>query len=281
MKDIEKLKLVEVLSVKRVYSKSPVICGIVLGEGLSIFFILFEIFLVTTGISDCEIIVDSGIRMAFGSIALLLMLTIYQEKFSKLFTRKIPKSTWLFCIPFFLYLVVELLYLPISDHLTTAYSAYFLLACVQQLATGFWEEAASKGLVMSGMLLKWKNTIKGRIGMVVVTGVLFGGLHILNVFIYSDLTVCLWNSLYASAFGIFLAAVYLQAGNITLCMVLHAVWDIVVRVPGCFCEGISEGAVLNFIYTSQDILELVVFPIVAIIICILYKPEHDETMIVC
>lgn len=267
----------EVLSVKRIYSKSPVVSGIILGEGLSIFFILFEIFLIATGISDCGIIVDSAIRVAFGFIVLLLMRTIYQEKFPKLFTMKIPKSTWLYCIPFFLYLVVEFLYLPIADHLTTAYSSYFLLACVQQLATGFLEEIASKGLTMSGMLLKWKNTIKGRISMVVITGVLFGGLHILNAFIYSDLVACLWNSLYASAFGIFLAAVYLQSGNITLCMILHAVWDIVIRVPGNFCEGISDGAVLNFIYISQDILELGVFPIVAIIICIRYKPEYDET----
>lgn len=266
---------------ERIYSKSPVVCGIILGEGLLIFFILFEILLVTTGISNCGIIVDSAFRVAFGFIALFLMRAIYQEKFSKLFTMKIPKSTWLYCTPFFVYLVVQFLYLPISEHLTTAGSLYFLLVCVQQLATGFWEETASRGLVMSGMLLKWKNTIKGRIGMVVITGVLFGGLHLFNVFLYSDLISSLWQSVYASAFGIFLAAVYLQSGNIALCMVLHAVWDIVIRVPGSFCEGISEGAVLNFIYISQDVLELGVFPIVAIIICILYKPKYDETVIVC
>lgn len=261
---------------KKIYSKSPVVCGIILGEGLLILFILFEIFLMATGISDCGIIVDSCIRVVFGLIALLLMKMIYQEKFSVLFTRKISKSTWAYCIPIFLYLGIEFLYLPISDHLTTAYSSYFLLACVQQFATGFWEEAASRGLVMSGMLLKWKNTAKGRIGMVVVTGVLFGGLHIINIFTNSDLAACLWNSLYASAFGIFLAAIYLQSGNITLCMVLHAVWDIVVRIPGNFCEGIREGAISNFIYISQNILELGVFPIVAIIICILYK-DNDKT----
>ncbi len=261
---------------KKIYNKSPVVYGILLGEVLSIFFILFECFLVAAGISECGVIADSCIRIVFGMIALLLMRkTIYEEKFSKLFTAKITKETLLYCIPFFLYLSVQFLYFPISGHLTGAYTSYFLLVCVQELATGFWEEAASKGLVMSGMLLKWKNTAKGRIGMVFITGVLFGTLHILNVLINHDIISCLWNALYASAFGVFLAAVYLHSESIALCMVLHAVWDIVIRIPRNFCEDISEGAALNFIYISQDVLELGVFPIVAIIICILYKNRCD------
>ena len=261
---------------KKLYDKSPVICGVLYGQGLFILFILFEYFLVSTGISECGLIVDSCIRVAFGVIALLLMRMIYQEHFLNLFSVKVSRATWLYCIPFFLYLAVEFLYLPISDHLTTAYVSYFLLACVQQLATGFWEEAASKGLVMSGMLSKWERTIKGRIGMVFITGVLFGTLHILNVLFTNDIVSCLWNTLYASAFGIFLAAIYLQSKSITLCMVLHAVWDIVIRIPGNFCEDVKDGAVLNFIHVSEDILELGVFPIVAIIICVAYKSAKSE-----
>lgn len=258
----------------RAQNQSPVIYGILSGQGLSIFFILFECFLVATGITECGLIVDSCIRVVFGVIALFLMKKIYQENLSKLFTAKISKSTLLYCIPLFLYLAVQFLYFPISGHVTTAYVSYFLLACVQQLATGFWEEAASKGLVMSGMFLKWKNSVKGRIGMVFITGVLFGSLHILNVLINHDIIYCLWNALYASAFGIFLAAVFLHSESILFCMILHAVWDIVIRVPRNFCEDVIEGALLNFIYISQDIFELGVFPIVAIIICILYKPKR-------
>lgn len=260
---------------KTIYGKMPVVYGILIGQGLSILFILFEYFLVATGISECGLIVDSCIRVTFGIIALLFMRMIYREQFPRLFTAKISKTTWLYCIPFFLYLVVEFFYLPISDYLTKAYISYFLLVCVQQLATGFFEEAASKGLVMSGMLSKWKNTIKGRIGMVFITGMLFGVLHILNILFNNDIISCLWNALYSSAFGVFLAAIYLHSENITLCMVLHAVWDIVIRIPGNFCEGISEGAVLNFIYVSQDILQLGIFPIVAIIICILKGQDNN------
>lgn len=258
------------------YRKSPVVYGILLGEGLSVFFVLFEYFLVTAGLSDCGVIADSCIRIIFGTIALFLIKTIYKENFTRLFTARISKKTLLYFTPFFLYMAIQFLYLPISGHLTTAHLASFLLVCVQQLATGFWEEAASKGIVMSGMLLKWKNTLKGRIGMVFLTGVLFGALHLLNVVVNHDIVYCLWNALYSSAFGVLLAAVCLHSQNIALCMVIHAVWDIVVRIPRTFCENINEGAVLNFIYIAQDVLELGIFPITAILICILYKNFQEN-----
>ena len=248
---------------RKIYNKNPVAFGIIFGQGLFLIFILLEYFFAA------GIIVDSCLRIVFGIVALLLMKVIYRERFTRLFTEKISKSTWVCCIPFFLYLAIEFLYLPISDHLTNAYISYFLLAVVQQLATGFFEETASKGLVMSGMLSKWEHTTKGRIGMTFITGVLFGSLHILNVLFNNDIMFCLWNALYSSAFGVFVAAIYLYSKNITLCMVLHAVWDIVIRIPSNFCEEIKEGALLTFINVSQDVLLLGTFPMVAIIICVL------------
>ena len=253
---------------KQLYKRMPIFCGILTGMSVSVFFILFEYFLVATGISECGLLVDSCLRVVIGIVALFLMKQIYREQFTELFIAKIPNSTWLYCSPLFLYLAIEFLQLPISEHLTTAYISGFLLSCVQQLATGFWEEAASKGLVMSGMLLKWKDTTKGRIGMVSVTGLLFGAAHILNVVFGNDIISCLWNALFSAAFGMFLAAIYLHSGNIILCMVLHAVWDIVIRVDRYFCMNIHEGFVLDFINVSQDILELGIFPLVAIAICI-------------
>lgn len=255
------------------YSKSPAVSGILIGQGLFILFVLFEYALVVTGISDCGVIADSCFRVLFGVIALLLIHALYLERFSGLFTASIPKSTLLYCIPFFLYLALEFLFLPVTDHVTTAYVPYFLLVCLNQLATGFWEEAASKGLVMSGMLLKWRRTAKGRIGMILVTGILFGSLHLLNVLFSHDLEYCIWNAIYSSAFGVFMAAIYLHSKSISLCMVLHAVWNIIIRIPGNFFEEIQEGTLSAFIYTSQDILLLGILPIISIIICVTHDKE--------
>ena len=258
--------------IKKIYDKYPVLYGVLFGQGLFVFFVLLEYFLINTGISECGVVTDSFIRIMFGISALILMKKIHQDKFREQFTMKIPKSTWLFAIPFFMYLGLQFLYLPIAESITAAYISMFVLSCVQQLATGFFEETASKGLVMSGMLLKWRHTVRGRICMVFISGILFGTLHILNVLFNGDIISCLWQALYSSAFGVFLAAIYLHSNSILLCMIFHTIWDILVRIPGNFCENIQEGIILDFIYSTQDILNLGVFPLVAILICLKYKP---------
>ncbi len=258
--------------IKKIYDKCPILYGILYGQGLFVFFVLLECFLIRTGISECGVVIDSFFRILFGIFALILMKKIYQDKFGEQFTMKISKSIWLFLIPFFMYLGLQFLYLPISENLTIAYISAFVLSCGQQLATAFFEETTSKGLVMSGMLSKWNYTIRGRIFIVFISGILFGTLHILNVLFSGDIIACLWQSLYSSAFGVFLAAIYLHSNSVVLCMIFHAIWDIFVRIPSYFCDNIQEGIILNFIYLAQDVLNLGLFPLVAILICLKYKP---------
>ena len=59
-------------------------------------------------------------------------------------------------------------------------------------------------------------------------------------------------------------------------MIFHAIWDIFVRIPGHFCENIPKGIILDFIYLAQDILNLGVFLLVAILICLKYKPTSQK-----
>lgn len=261
---------------KKIYDKYPILTGLLIGQGILVGFILFEYLLVTTGISDCNVVVDSCIRIIVGVLALIVLKAIYKNDFSKLFFTRLPKNTWLYCIPYVLYLSTFILYLPIAESLTLAYVGGFALSCLQQIGTGFFEEASSRGILMSGMLQKWKTSVKGRIGMVFLSGLLFGAGHILNFLFGNDIISCLWNSLYASAFGVFAASIYLYSGNLLFCMILHTVWDIVIRIPRYFCENVS-GPILNYISVFCDIIELGVFPIIAIAICLIpYKSEVVE-----
>lgn len=261
---------------EKIYNKYPILSGILVGQGILVGFILFEYLLVSTGISECGIVVDSCIRIIVGILALIVLKKIYKNELGKLFFTRLPKYTWIYCIPFGLCLLAYLLHVPIAESLTLSYVGGFALSCLQQIGTGFFEEASSRGILMSGMLQKWKASIKGRIGMVFLSGLLFGAAHILNFLFGNDLDFCLWNSLCASAFGVFVASIYLYSGNLLFCMILHTVWDIVIRVPQYFCENVS-GEILKFLYVSCDIIELGVFPIIAIVICImLCKSELAE-----
>lgn len=267
------------MHVKR-FEKHPTPYGIITGWGLFIGFILLEYFLVVTGISQCGIVVDSCIRIAVGTIALFLLKRIYRDEFYKLFMSPLNRVTWLCCIPLLLYLATYIIYFPMAESLTLEFAGSFALVCLQQLATGFFEEATSKGLLMSGMLKRWRATVKGRVGMVFLSGVLFGSGHILNFLFGNDIISCLWQSLYASAFGVLLAALYLQSGNLLFCMILHAVWDIVIRIPGSFCNNVDV-SFQNLASVVHDVLELGIFPIVAILICVTYKEVQTEENLIC
>ena len=66
------------MTMKKMYDRFPVLWGIVWGQGLFVAFVLLEYFLVASGISECGVVVDSCIRIAFGIVALIVAKVIYK-----------------------------------------------------------------------------------------------------------------------------------------------------------------------------------------------------------
>lgn len=259
--------------IHRLYEKHPILTGITLGHGLMILFLSMELFLINAGISNCGLIEDSIFRIVYGIIILLLLRTLYEGKFKSLFTKKIPSHVWIFCLPLFIYLILEFFYLPSKESFTTAYIGPFSLIALQQITVGFFEEAGSRGLVMSGMLEKWTHKISGRILTVFLTGFLFGSLHLDTILFGADIGYSFFHVLTSSMFGALMAAIYMTSGNLLFCMILHALWDIIKNIPGNFFNYYQQAPRFTTIYTVQMFIYLLVFPIIAIIICIRYKRE--------
>lgn len=265
---------------KKFTEKHPIAYGIIFGYGLSLLFIFAEYFLTLPDnpiISEHWAWVDAAVRIIVGIIALIFLKIFYKDRFKGLFTRKVTAKTWLLCVPFLIYFVVTLMNFTIAKGITMQYAVMFIGVFVAQIATGFWEETAARGLMMCGMLDKWKGSVRGRIAMVVISGVLFGTLHTWGVIYGNDLISCLWQTLYSALWGMFVAAIYLYSGNLLYCMGLHAVWDIIVKIPDYFCDGVSHGIMYQVINTTQDVISLGVLPVIAILICIKYKePVMEE-----
>lgn len=257
---------------RRLREKNPVLTGIVLGYGLMLLFVFMEVILVKTGISNCGLIEDSIFRIFFGIIMLLLLRTIYRKEFNTLFTKKISSHIWIFCLPIFSYLLLEFCYLPSKENFTTDYIGPFLLIALQQITVGFFEEAGARGLVMSGMLEKWTLKTSGRILAVFLTGFLFGSLHYFDKVLFgADAGSALFHVLTSGMFGTLMAALYMNSENLLLCMILHALWDIIINVPGNFFNYYQQAPKFTTIYTIQMVVYLLAFPIVAIIMCIRFK----------
>ena len=87
---------------------------------------------------------------------------------------------------------------------------------------------------MCGLLKYCSDTKEGRIITILVAGVIFGLSHGLNFFFGQDVSSTLWQVGSCFIWGTFMAAIFMISRSITLLMILHAVWDIIIRIPNAF-----------------------------------------------
>ncbi len=81
----------------------------------------------------------------------------------------------------------------------------------------------------------------------------------------------LWQVFHCFLWGFFAAAIYMLSKNLTLLMVMHAVWDIVIRIPDNFCNFAGNSVLRDALYILQDVLDYGIMPIAAVYICIRYE----------
>ena len=252
----------------------PILQGMAVTAG----FLLTEIILNFFGAFNGNVqlyLVDVPLRLLFGTIALFLIADNFKKQRSRhslkqLFTNPIPKSTYLLLLPFALYLLLTLLTMVTAEAFSGRAAGLFCLNAVQQLATGYYEEAALRSLLMCGLLAFYTNTAGQRIRTVLIAGICFGLSHMLNFFFGNDIFSTLWQSFSCAFWGFFIAAIYLLCENLTLIMILHAVWDIIVRVPNAFCGLPESSGFLVCIEVLQYILQFGVMTAAAVYICLHY-----------
>lgn len=147
------------------------------------------------------------------------------------------------------------------------------LMIMQQIGTGLFEEGVFRGLLMGGMLQKWSHSIRGKIGMVLISGISFGLLHFMNFFSGSPLNSVLYNMLFASIFGIVFASSYLYSKNLLITMIIHAVYDIITHSKGqLFLIGISDSHFWDLYSKVYNFILYIYIPLIALFFTIKAKP---------
>lgn len=243
------------------------------GFALTELFLLFEWVLYQNGVfgeGTQMTLIDVACRLGFGIVAISVLAGFYRKRFGGLFTHSVSRITWILLTPVWLNLLSYGVYLIPAESVTGEFAGIFLMVCVQQLATGFLEEATARGVMMSGFLGR-KDRLSFRLAAVIGSGVIFGLAHVTNFLFGGDIVESLWQGLFTAAWGMFMAAIYLVSENLGLMMALHALWDIVVRVPGNFINlpG-GENGLLIGLDVFQTAIELVVMPVMAVLICVNY-----------
>lgn len=112
----------------------------------------------------------------------------------------------------------------------------FIIVIIEQIFVGIFEEFLFRGLILNTLLEKTKHLqYKGMIWSLLLSSLLFGSVHLLNLFdnpqqIYSTI-----SQVFAATFiGVFLGALYLRSENIWVVVFYHALIDIASDLPQIF-----------------------------------------------
>lgn len=103
----------------------------------------------------------------------------------------------------------------------------------------FTEEIAFRGIIGANFMRIY-NKKSGVWITLFVTSIIFGAVHILNVFAGADFGQSLFQGFYAFALGMLFAAVLLRTGNLWICIIIHGLTDTLALMSA---EALEQGAV--------------------------------------
>lgn len=222
---------------------------------------------------------DIVLRIVFGTVS-LAFLSGYAKRgesnfpVKKLFSNRIPEGTWLVLIPMILYILLPFLKLFTAYVFTTQAIVALTIIIIQQFATGYFEEATHRGLMMNGLLMHNTKTVKQRICTVVIAGAFFGLSHAPNVIFGENPLLQVPSSF---LWGMFIAAIYMLSDNLLLVMLLHAFSDSTFRIVKGLFGYVHEAPICVAVDKARSVIDYVVLPVVAVLICVFYDKLKGRT----
>lgn len=249
----------------------PMIQGVVITYA----FLIVEYVFLKLGLFEGAVrlyLTDSALRFAFGGLTLYLIWANYRKQRSiyslrEYFTNRFSAKAYIYIFPFFLCLF-SILLMPLFSYAHSMRAAgEFALNCLQQVGTGFYEEAI-RVLILCGLLKFFCNTRSQRIKTVLISGALFGLSHGLNFLYGQDILSTLEQVAGCFLWGMFMAAIFLYTRNLTLLMILHTAWDIIIRIPNAFFGFPDASIGLEIIDVAGYVIQYVLLPLTAVMICL-------------
>lgn len=105
---------------------------------------------------------------------------------------------------------------------------------LSQLAVGFFEEVAFRGCIFTVVLQRCKKNRLGAFLAIVISSVIFGIIHALNIFTGANPGAVVLQIGYSFLIGGMCSVVLLKTSNIWYCVILHAVYNFAGGVvPNC------------------------------------------------
>lgn len=248
---------------KTFIQRKPILFSLLAPTLIMLIFLLADTFIT---IQEYEKEIDTIYRFLFSIPMLYCIKQLYGYKsYKEIFSWKGTRNGLLASQGIILMSLLFILPEFWGNNFNKAFMNTAFLMIMQQIGTGLFEEGLFRGLLMGGMLQKWSHSIRGRLGMVLISGISFGLLHFMNFFSGNPLNSVLYNMLFASIFGIVFASSYLYSKNLLITMIIHAVYDIISHSKGrLFLIGISNSHFWDFYNKACNFILYIYIPLIAL-----------------
>lgn len=124
-----------------------------------------------------------------------------------------------------------------SDYPKVMPSLYLIaIVIIEQILIGVFEEFLFRGLLLNILLEKMqRHRFKDKMAAVLISSILFGLVHLLNLFSMPQMVNATIDQVCYSIFiGIFLGVLYLRTHNIWVVVFYHAIYDMASELPVIF-----------------------------------------------
>lgn len=134
------------------------------------------------------------------------------------------KKDYLFLsLIFFVYIAANIEFINITSNMILN----LFLMILDCLSVGFYEEFIFRGIILNLFLKEWKNSRNEILFSVIISSLLFGLAHFMNLLSGTNFISVLYQVVYTTIIGIAFSALYIRTDfNLIWCAILHSLYDI-------------------------------------------------------
>ena len=235
---------------------------------VALIFIIFELFINTLGSVLASFIYSSinyGKYIIYAVsefvVCLLALIFIFIKRKWYIFKKSNIsfKDSLKLCMPI---VVISLILLLIN--LTNLYGSNFninnfLSLIVYVILIGFFEEVFFRGIIENELLENYSSTKKEVITSIVISGIIFGAVHLTNLLAGQDFYSTIFQFIQTSAIGILFGTIYYKTRNIWSLIFLHSFYDFAVLLS-------QNNLILDCFYIENIPLSYMIFSFISSIL---------------
>lgn len=174
-------------------------------------------------------LIEEGLQ----AITIIIFITFMKLWNSVGILTKISKGSIVLMLP-----IIVMSFVPLFNGINTQDIRIILIVLGISMFIGLSEELACRGVILSALMHK------GKINSIIISSVIFGALHLMNLFKGAEFQDTLVQIIFAAGFGLTMAMVRVKTNLILPQILVHALWDFNSKIANE--SNISEGFEIIF-----------------------------------